>query len=144
LPYLQDPNYGSYDVKLDVDLISPKSSGDGSTLTTIARSNFRHLYWNIKQQLVHHSVTGCNMNPGDLLGSGTISGSDETMYGSMLELTWRGKHDIKLADGETRKFLKDGDAINLRGYCEAGDGSFRIGFGDCLGKILPAGSYDDK
>eukprot|EP00933_Yihiella_yeosuensis_P072277 TRINITY_DN80627_c0_g1_i1.p1 TRINITY_DN80627_c0_g1~~TRINITY_DN80627_c0_g1_i1.p1 ORF type:complete len:456 (-),score=89.74 TRINITY_DN80627_c0_g1_i1:97-1464(-) len=139
LDYLKDDNYGSYDVKLEVDLISPKAGG-GQTVTTISRSNFRNLYWNVKQQLVHHSVTGCNMRPGDLLGSGTISGSDPGSYGSMLELTWRGRDEIKLADGEIRKFLRDGDAINLRGSCEQ-DG-VRIGFGDCYGEILPAGSYD--
>eukprot|EP00928_Gymnodinium_smaydae_P059597 TRINITY_DN4298_c0_g1_i5.p1 TRINITY_DN4298_c0_g1~~TRINITY_DN4298_c0_g1_i5.p1 ORF type:complete len:707 (-),score=73.38 TRINITY_DN4298_c0_g1_i5:148-2268(-) len=139
LPYLQDPNYGSYDVKLEVDLITQ----EGST-TTISRSNFRHLYWNIKQQLVHHSVTGCNMKPGDLLGSGTISGVDKGSFGSMLELTWRGRDEIKLSDGSVRKFLVDYDTINLRGFTAHKEGQPRIGFGECLGQILPAGSYDSS
>lgn len=73
------------------------------------------MYWNVKQQLVHHSVTGCNMRPGDLLGSGTISGTSTGSYGSMLELTWRGRDEIKLSDGGVRKFLRDHDALNIRG-----------------------------
>eukprot|EP00932_Pfiesteria_piscicida_P020106 SRR837773.6924.p2 GENE.SRR837773.6924~~SRR837773.6924.p2 ORF type:complete len:342 (-),score=155.96 SRR837773.6924:65-1090(-) len=97
------------------------------------------MYWNVKQQLVHHSVTGCNMRPGDLYGSGTISGTNPGSFGSMLELTWRGRDEIKLADGGIRKFLQDHDTINLRGFCLGG---YRLGFGDCAGKILPAGSYD--
>lgn len=136
LEYLQDPQYDSYDVKLLVDHIKE----DGVT-TTISKSNFRHMYWNVKQQLVHHAVTGCNMRAGDMLGSGTISGTEPGSYGSMLELTWAGRDEIKLSDGDTRKFLKDGDTINIRGFC-GGDGKSRIGFGDCSGKILPAGSYD--
>jgi len=135
LEYLRDPQYGSYDINLEVDLITP----EGST-TTIAKSNFRHMYWNVKQQLVHHSVTGCNMRPGDLLGSGTISGTSTGSYGSMLELTWRGRDEIKLSDGGVRKFLRDHDALNIRGWCA--EGGSRIGFGDCAGQILPAGAYD--
>jgi len=137
LEYLQDPNYGSYNIALEVDL-----TPEGSGTTTIAKSNFRHMYWNVKQQLVHHSVTGCNMKPGDLLGSGTISGEGQGSYGSMLELTWRGRDEIKLDSGDVRKFLKDQDTINLRGFC-AKEGLPRIGFGDCAGKILPAGAYDN-
>jgi len=139
LPYLQDPNYGSYDIKLEVDLLTENDKG-GQTLSTISKSNFRHLYWNIKQQLVHHTVSGCPMKPGDLLGSGTISGATPDSYGSMLELTWRGRDEIKLSDGGVRKFLKDSDTINLRGFCKEGD--VRIGFGDCSGQILPAGARD--
>jgi len=137
LEYLRDPNYGSYDVSLEVDHITPENS-----VTTICKSNFRHMYWNVKQQLVHHSITGCNMKPGDLLGSGTISGTSPGSYGSMLELTWRGRDEIKLSDGGVRKFLQDHDTLNVRGFC-AKDGEGRIGFGDCSGKILPAGSYDN-
>mmetsp|Transcript_47594 Transcript_47594/g.101851 ORF Transcript_47594/g.101851 Transcript_47594/m.101851 type:complete len:705 (+) Transcript_47594:152-2266(+) len=136
LDYLKDPAYGSYDVQLEVDL----TNKEGAT-TTISKSNFRNMYWNMKQQLVHHAVTGCNMRPGDLLGSGTISGQDQGSYGSMLELTWRGRDEIKLTDGSIRKFLQDEDTINLRGFCTS-DGNARIGFGDCSGKILPAGAYD--
>jgi len=139
LPYLREENYSSYDLALSVDLHTPGSDGKTS-ITTISRSNFRHMYWTPRQQLVHHAVTGCGMNPGDLLGSGTISGTNPDSYGSMLELTWRGAHSIKLSDGGERKFLQDGDAVNLRGHCQ-GDG-YRIGFGDCSGQILPAGSLN--
>jgi len=142
LEYLRDANYGSYNIDLAVDLVTPRAGEDQSPAsTTIVQSNFRNLYWNIKQQLVHHTVTGCNMRPGDLLGSGTISGQDKGSFGSLLELTWRGRDEIQLSDGGARKFLQDGDAVNIRGTCK-GDG-YQIGFGDCSGQILPAGSYDN-
>jgi len=133
LEYIKDPNYssGTYDIKLSV-AIQPENRKP----STVTNSNFRHLYWNMRQQLVHHTVTGCNMQPGDLLGSGTISGKAENNFGSMLELSWSGSKDVPLGDGETRKFLKDGDNVIMQGYCQ-GDG-YRIGFGDCSGKILPA------
>ncbi|KAF0694356.1 Aste57867_14767 [Aphanomyces stellatus] len=133
LPYLLDSNYakGTYDIHLEVDL--KPENGD---YTAISKSNYKYMYWNMKQQLVHHSITGCSMNPGDLLGSGTISGVAEDSFGSMLELSWQGTKEIPIANGETRKFLKDGDTINIRGFCQ-GNG-YRIGFGDCAGKILPA------
>ena len=109
---------------------------------TIARSNFSNLYWSVKQQLVHHTVSGCNMTPGDLLGSGTISaayGGDEDSstdgYGSMLELTWMGKKLITFPNGDTRKFLKDGDEVVMSGFCQGSN--YRVGFGDCAGKVLP-------
>ena len=105
LDYLVDPTYSSWDLKLTVGI----TEEGGSAPTTVSQSNFRHMYWTAKQQLVHHSVTGCNMVPGDLLASGTISGSDETMFGSMLELSWMGKKEVgPLKDGSIRKFLKDG------------------------------------
>ncbi|KAK3244614.1 hypothetical protein CYMTET_45778 [Cymbomonas tetramitiformis] len=138
LSYLHDKDYstGSYNVNLEVGI----QTDDMMSASVVSRSNFRNMYWNAKQQLVHHSVTGCNMRPGDLLGSGTISGQDSTSYGSMLELSWRGAKEIPLSDGTTRKFLKDGDTVKMRGYCQ-GDG-FRVGFGECDGRILPAGSED--
>ena len=102
----------------------------------IAESNMKYLYFSVAQTVTHHAVTGCNMNTGDILGSGTISGPEKHQYGSMLELCWGGKETIKLSNGEERKFLVDGDSINLTGVCE-GNG-FRIGFGDCEGTILPA------
>lgn len=105
------------------------------------------MYWNMKQQLVHHSVTGCPMKAGDLLGSGTISGADETAYGSMLELSWRGAKEIPLVNspaGEVRKFLKDGDDVIMTGYAAAPDGSYRVGFGDVRGRILPAGTPRER
>lgn len=135
LPYLTDPDYarGAYDISLNVS-IKPEDSEQAFTVTT---SNFRNMYWNMKQQLVHHTVTGCNMQPGDLLGSGTISGSTDNSLGSMLELSWQGSRDIKLEDsGITRKFLQDGDTVAITGCC-VGNG-YKIGFGSCEGKILPA------
>ena len=103
---------------------------------TISRSNMKYMYWNIVQQLTHHTVTGCNMRTGDLCGTGTISGPTADSYGSMLELTWRGEKPIALPNGETRKFLQDGDTVTMKGYCQ-GEG-FRVGFGEVTGKILPA------
>jgi len=140
LPYLQDPNYTSYDLKLFVDL-----EANGS-VTNIAESNFKHMYWTPRQQLVHHSVTGCPMQPGDLLGSGTISGTigdsggKSINYGSLLEQSWKGSNKITLKDGSERSFILDNDKIVMRGYCQ-GDG-YRVGFGECAGEIVPAGSAD--
>lgn len=147
LEYLQDPNYSSYDLQLEIDMITPAASG-GKTVTTIAKSNYKNMYWTPRQMLTHHSVSGCPFAPGDLFGSGTISGTiGETSgdnksidYGSLLEQTWRGKYEIPLSDGGVRKFIQDGDAINMRGFCQ-GDG-FRVGFGDCVGEVLPAGALD--
>lgn len=133
LEYLRDPSYGSYNISLEVDI-------RGETMTrpeTVCRSNFANLYWNAAQQLVHHSVTGCTMQPGDLLASGTISGSDPAAFGSMLELSWKGSRMVQLGTtGEERKFLKDGDTVVMRGWCSK-DGHGRVGFGECSGKVLP-------
>jgi len=102
----------------------------------ICRSNFKHLYWNMAQQLAHHTVNGCNAQTGDLMASGTISGPTPESYGSMLELSWRGERPIDFPNGEKRTFLKDGDEITMRGWCQ-GDG-YRVGFGEVSGRILPA------
>uniref|UniRef100_A0A3Q4G0N6 Fumarylacetoacetase n=1 Tax=Neolamprologus brichardi TaxID=32507 RepID=A0A3Q4G0N6_NEOBR len=102
----------------------------------ICRSNFKYMYWTMKQQLAHHTVNGCNVNPGDLLASGTISGPDPESFGSMLELSWNGSKNIDLGGEGTRTFLNDGDEVTISGYCE-GDG-YRVGFGTCQGTILPA------
>lgn len=145
LPYLRDPNYSSYDLQLEIDMISPAQNGSKTT-TTIAKSNFSNMYWTARQMLAHHSVSGCPFSPGDLLGSGTISGTiddskgESINYGSLLEQTWRGVNEITLSDGGKRKFIQDGDAILMRGFCQ-GDG-FRVGFGDCEGEVLPAGALD--
>merc|ERR1712048_371565 len=142
LEYLQDPNYSSYDLNLFVDLKT--GSGGAEAITNVAETNFKHMYWTPRQQLAHHTVTGCNMRPGDLLGSGTISGyvgnseGKSKNYGSLLEQSWRGTQKIRLVDGSERTFLEDGDTVVMRGFCQ-GDG-FRIGFGDCSGTILPATS----
>jgi len=135
LDYLKDPNYGSYDVNLSVS-IQPSSSSTSKT-TQICNSNLKHMYWSSAQQLVHHSVTGCPMNAGDLLASGTISGREQHNFGSMLELSWKGSREIELDGGEVRKFLKDGDAVIMKGWCER-DGLGRVGFGQCSARILPA------
>ncbi|KAH8076532.1 fumarylacetoacetase [Aureococcus anophagefferens] len=119
LAYLDDPRYGSYDVALEVAL---KPAG-AEAFAVVSTSNLRHLYWTPTQQLVHHSVTGCDMRPGDLLASGTISGSAPGAYGSMLELSWMGSRDVgPLADGSTRTFLQDGDAVKLAATCRASTG----------------------
>jgi fumarylacetoacetase len=107
---------------------------------TLATSNMRYLYYSVAQTIAHHSVTGCNMGTGDMLGSGTISGPEKHEYGSMLELCWAGKNPIALPGGEERKFLADGDSVNLNGVAK-GNG-YNIGFGSCEGTILPA--HDDS
>mmetsp|Transcript_24014 Transcript_24014/g.77129 ORF Transcript_24014/g.77129 Transcript_24014/m.77129 type:complete len:438 (-) Transcript_24014:1513-2826(-) len=134
LPYLRDPKYSSYDIRLEVALANESLKEPA----VISRSNFRHMYWTVSQQLVHHTVTGCNMQPGDLLGSGTISGTDPGSYGSMLELCWKGTKPIAMPDGSERKFLKDGDNVIMTGFCQGAD--FRVGFGTCEGVVLPARS----
>lgn len=132
LPYLKSKVDRAYDINLKVSLKTEKTNDP----FIISRSNFKNLYWDISQQLAHHTVTGCNMRTGDLLASGTISGPDKNSYGSLLELTWRGTEPIKLPDGEERKFLQDGDTLIISGYCQ-GEG-YRVGFGEVTGKILPA------
>lgn len=131
LPYLKYDGNKSYDLSLFVDLTPENGEG-----RTIAKSNFKYMYWTMVQQLAHHTVNGCNMKVGDVCASGTISGETEDSYGSMLELSWRGTKPLDMPDGSQRKFIADGDTITLRGYGEK-DG-VRIGFGSCAGKILPA------
>ena len=133
LPYLQEKTRKIYDIHLAVDIRSPQMD----EYHTICRSNFKHLYWTPPQFVAHHSVTGCNLRPGDLMGSGTISGPTEDSYGSMLELCWKGTKPMTLPDGTERRFLQDGDTLNMRAWCQ-GDG-YRIGFGNCSAEILPAG-----
>ncbi|MBV6477472.1 MAG: hypothetical protein HGGPFJEG_00211 [Ignavibacteria bacterium] len=134
LPYLRSVENHAYDILLEVKIRSEKMN----EFQVISKSNFKYLYWDICQQLAHHTITGCNMQSGDLLASGTISGPDKSSFGSMLELTWRGQNPIKLTSGEERKFLQDGDEICMTGYCQ-GDG-FKVGFGEVISKILPAKS----
>ena len=133
LPYMRAQNDFTFDIHLEARLQT--SSMDSSSVIT--RTNFQNLYWSIAQQLAHHTVNGCNLQPGDLLASGTISGSNEESRGCMLELTWRGANPLKLPNGETRKWLEDGDTLIITGWCE-GDG-YRVGFGEVSGKILSAG-----
>lgn len=132
LRYLQSSRDAAYDIDLEVGLMV-----DGmDEVHTICRSNSKHLYWSMPQQLAHHTVNGCNVRPGDLMASGTISGSTPESYGSLLELTWKGSNPIELPSGATRTFLEDGDTVVLSAYAQ-GDG-FRVGFGDASGRILPA------
>ncbi|XP_069622586.1 fumarylacetoacetase isoform X1 [Ranitomeya imitator] len=131
LPYLQDKSNYTFNINLSVCL-----QGDGmKEPATLCRSNFKYMYWTMKQQLAHHTVTGCNVRPGDLLASGTISGPDPESFGSMLELSWRGSKPIDLGNGHTRTFLRDGDTVVIRGFCQ-GEG-YRVGFGECSGTIQP-------
>jgi fumarylacetoacetase len=132
LPYLQSRGDWAYDIHLEVRLQTAQMAEP----VTISRSNFRYLYWNICQQLAHHTITGCNMRPGDLLASGTISGPTADSYGSMLELTWRGERPLQLPTGESRKFLQDNDLVTLTGWCQ-GDG-YRVGFGHVTSQLLPS------
>jgi fumarylacetoacetase len=131
LPYLKTDGLRNFDINLEV-LIKPENGREN----VVCRSNFRYMYWNICQQLAHHTVNGCNITTGDLYASGTISGPDAGSYGSMLELTWRGTKPITLNDGSERKFINDNDTLIIRGFAEK-DG-LRIGFGECVTRILPA------
>ncbi|XP_053952875.1 fumarylacetoacetase [Anastrepha ludens] len=131
LPYLKHERRFNFDINLEVSL-----KPEGAAETVISKSNYKYLYWTALQQIAHHTVTGCNVRPGDLMASGTISGETEDSYGSMLELSWRGSKTISLNGGATRKFLQDGDELIIRGHCERN--GVRIGFGECAGKVLPA------
>ncbi len=131
LPYLKQSDIKNYDINLEV-AIQP----DGGQDTTVCNSNFKYMYWTMSQQLAHHTVNGCNIRVGDMYGSGTISGPEKSMYGSMLELSWKGTTPVALNNGETRKFIQDGDTVIMKAYSEK-DG-LRIGFGECKSKVLPA------
>ncbi|QFT57608.1 Fumarylacetoacetate (FAA) hydrolase family protein [Sulfitobacter sp. THAF37] len=131
LPYLREPGPMLYDIALEVTM-----AAKGKAPTTIARTNYNQMYYSAAQQLAHHASSGCAMNAGDLLGSGTISGPEKDQRGSLIELTWGGKETITLDSGDTRTFIEDGDTLTLKGAAE-GDG-YRIGFGDCVGTITPA------
>jgi fumarylacetoacetase len=131
LPYLEYEGAKNYDIKLQV-AIQPENQEE----TVISNSNLKYMYWNMCQQLAHHTVNGCNVRGGDLLASGTISGPTEDSYGSMLELSWRGTKPIPMNGGGERKFIADHDEVIMRGHCD--NGEVRIGFGEVRGKILPS------
>lgn len=140
LPYLhseRDQALGGIDLTLEVWLSSRQMRERNCGLVRLCRSNARDLYWTLAQMLTHHASNGCNLRPGDLLGTGTISGPTRDSLGSLLELTRRGAEPLKLPMGEMRKFLEDGDEVTLRGYCER-EGCVRIGFGECRGIIQSA------
>jgi len=131
LPYLQYQGDKNYDIQLEVS-ITP----EGSTPKTVCRSNFKYMYWNMAQQLAHHTVNGCNIEVGDLLASGTISGAEEDSYGSMLELAWMGTKPLSMPDGSTRTFIQDGDVVSMTGWAQKDD--IKVGFGEVTAAVLPA------
>ena len=132
LPYLRQAQPNNYDIELDVGLRAAQMN----EAQTICRTNFKYMYWSSVQQLVHHASSGCAMNVGDLLGSGTISGPEKHQRGSLLEISWNGTEPVELPRGTKRTFLEDGDSLVMRGWCQ-GDG-FRVGFGEVEGTIMPA------
>ena len=132
-----DQRGGGLDISLEVLLLTPGLRERGLAAHRLTRSSARHLYWTVAQMVTHHTGGGCNLQPGDLFGSGTISAPSEDGFGSLLEITNGGRQPLALASGETRRFLEDGDEIILRGWCEA-PGAARIGFGDCRGTVVPA------
>jgi fumarylacetoacetase len=140
LPHLyseQNQTAGGLDINLEVYLQTKQMREQQIEPFLLSKSNTKDLYWTIGQMLTHHASNGCNLQPGDLMATGTVSGQDKNARGCLLELTWRGKEPIELPSGETRRFLEDYDEIIMRGYCER-EGFRRIGFGECRGMILPA------
>ena len=140
LPYLDSEanrRQGSLDIQLQVGLTTPRMRDAGQGEATICRTSYRHAYWTVAQMVTHHTVNGCNLQPGDLFGSGTLSGPTLDQAGALIELTTGGKHPLQLPNGESRTYLEDGDAVVIRGWCEKA-GAARVGFGECLGTVLPA------
>jgi len=137
LAYLNEKSSdNSFDINLSVELL-PKNA---ETATIICETNFKYMYWSMAQQLTHHTITGCKVEVGDMMGSGTISGPTPDSYGSMLEIAWNATKPVTLEGGETRSFIEDGDTVIMKGYSEK-DG-IRVGFGEVRGKVLPALSFD--
>ena len=132
LDYLKFDGLKNYDINLSVSILP----GDSEIESVICKSNFKYMYWNMSQQIAHHTVNGCNLNTGDMMASGTISGKSKDSYGSMLELSWGGKKDIILDGGYSRTFVEDFDTIFMRGYCLKND--IRVGFGEVKTKLLPS------
>lgn len=140
LPYLDDPTdraHGGIAITLDVLLRSAKMRSAGVSPHRVSRASFTQMYWTIAQMVTHHASNGCNLKPGDLIASGTVSGAEPDARGCLLELAWRGTEPVALPGGEARTFLQDGDDVILRGSCSR-EGFARIGFGDCIGTVLPA------
>ena len=137
LDYLQPTGDAAYEITVEAYLSSAKMREGNLAPMRISRGSFTQMYWTIEQMLVHHTSTGCNLRPGDLLASGTVSGPSEDSRGCLLERTWRGENPIDLPDGTERRFLADGDEVIIRAFCEK-PGAARIGFGECRGVILPA------
>jgi fumarylacetoacetase len=140
LPYLDSSAQraeGAFDIQLQVQLQTPAMRKAQEPGAVICRTSYRHAYWTVAQMVAHHTINGCNLQPGDLFGSGTLSGPTLDQAGALIELTQGGKHPLQLPGGETRTWLEDGDSVVLRGWCER-PGAARIGFGECEGTVLPA------
>jgi fumarylacetoacetase len=140
LPYLDSAanrRDGAFDIRLEVGLQSARMREAGAGYATVCRTSYRHAYWTVAQMVAHHTVNGCNLQPGDLFGTGTLSGPTPAEAGALIELTAGGRQPFALPGGEQRSFLADGDAVVLRGWCEK-PGAARIGFGACVGTVLPA------
>ncbi len=140
LPYLEDAQLrraGALDIQLEVSLETAQMRRQGVAPARLSRSNYRDAYWSVSQLLAHHTINGCNLQPGDLLGTGTLSGPEPEAAGSLLELSAGGKRPVPLPDGEQRTFLEDGDRVIMRAWCERA-GAVRIGFGSASARILPA------
>jgi fumarylacetoacetase len=131
LPYLRCERDHNFDINLEVE-IQP----EGKKASKVCTSNFKHLYWNVAQQLAHHTVNGCNINVGDMMASGTISGPTSDSFGSMIELSWNGSQPVSLGEDEKRNFLEDGDTVIMKGFAEKE--GIRVGFGEVVGQVLPA------
>ena len=131
LPYLKYEGNKNIDINLEVQIGCPDFDAH-----TVSKSNYKYMYWNMTQQLAHHTINGCNINAGDMMASGTISGNTPEAYGSMLELSWKGTKPIPMPDGSERKFLQDNDSLIMRAHCQTNQ--YRIGFGEVKTKILPA------
>ena len=132
LDYLKFNGLKNYDINLSVSILPEKTNIE----TIVCKSNFKYMYWNMSQQIAHHTINGCNLNVGDMMASGTISGKSKNSYGSMLELSWGGKKNIELNDGSSRTFIEDYDSVIMRGYCEKDN--IRVGFGEVKSKLLPS------
>ena len=135
LPYLKEKNRRRFDVQLEVLLLPKHSTNSQSSENILSQTNFKNMYWSVAQQIAHHTVNGCNLNIGDVLASGTISGTAPNSFGSMLELTWGGKNPITLSDGTERKFIEDGDTLIIRGFAEKN--GIRVDFGEVRNTVLP-------
>jgi fumarylacetoacetase len=140
LPYLDGEEHrirGGIDIALEVWLSTARMREAGAPATRLSHASFAGMYWTLPQLVAHHTMGGCNLRPGDLLASGTVSGPDPSMRGCLLELSWRGQHPLEVPGGERRAFLEDGDEIIIRGACNRA-GAVRIGFGECRGRVMPA------
>ena len=136
LPYLKEKHRRGFDVELNVYLENFNSETNANCTTRISKTNFKNMYWSVAQQIAHHTVNGCNLNIGDVLASGTISGTTPNSFGSMLELTWGGKNPITLKDGTSRKFIENGDSVIIKGFAEKN--GIRIDFGEVRNMVLPS------